>query len=385
MRKEYGLIVIYLCLSVAGLSQSKTEKRNIFSDTLDGAFDLSDFLIEKNGFAPIPFLITEPAFGGFGGGFAPVFLKKRPPSIDTVGGVIKKISTAPDITGAALIYTANQSWAIMAFRSGTWLKHHMKYRIAGGYANMNLNYYRVSPIDNAEHAYEFNFRTTPFFGYLMKQIRGTRWSAGIQYTFLKVDLKPASGDLPAFVMNKEIKSINSMPGLILEFDGRDNIFTPDKGLRLHANMSWSDPAFGSDYQYSNLDVYGYYYHPLSRKTILGLRYEMQQAFGSPPFYLLPFIDLRGLPIARYQGNIFSVFETEVRWDFVPRWSLVGFAGSGKAYSAWSDFSSSSWVSSGGGGFRYLMARKFKLRMGMDVARGPEQWAYYIVFGSSWTR
>jgi hypothetical protein len=39
----------------------------------------------------------------------------------------------------------------------------------------------------------------------------------------------------------------------------------------------------------------------------------------------------------------------------------------------------------GGGFRYLIARKFKLRMGVDIARGPEKWAYYIVFGNTWGR
>jgi len=37
----------------------------------------------------------------------------------------------------------------------------------------------------------------------------------------------------------------------------------------------------------------------------------------------------------------------------------------------------------GGGFRYLTAREFGLHMGIDVARGPEQWAIYVVFGNSW--
>jgi len=37
----------------------------------------------------------------------------------------------------------------------------------------------------------------------------------------------------------------------------------------------------------------------------------------------------------------------------------------------------------GGGFRYLTAREFGLQMGIDVARGPETWAIYVVFGNSW--
>jgi hypothetical protein len=35
---------------------------------------------------------------------------------------------------------------------------------------------------------------------------------------------------------------------------------------------------------------------------------------------------------------------------------------------------------GGVGFRYLLARKFKLRVGIDVAHSTGTWAYYIIFG-----
>ena len=44
-----------------------------------------------------------------------------------------------------------------------------------------------------------------------------------------------------------------------------------------------------------------------------------------------------------------------------------------------------WYWAGGVGFRYLIARLFKLRMGVDIARGPDQFAYYIVFGHYWDR
>ena len=31
----------------------------------------------------------------------------------------------------------------------------------------------------------------------------------------------------------------------------------------------------------------------------------------------------------------------------------------------------------------VTAREFGLQMGIDVARGPEQWAIYVVFGNAW--
>jgi glucose/arabinose dehydrogenase len=43
------------------------------------------------------------------------------------------------------------------------------------------------------------------------------------------------------------------------------------------------------------------------------------------------------------------------------------------------------VVTGGGGFRYELARKYKLHMGVDVAFGPDGPALYVQFGSAWMR
>jgi hypothetical protein len=39
----------------------------------------------------------------------------------------------------------------------------------------------------------------------------------------------------------------------------------------------------------------------------------------------------------------------------------------------------------GGGFRYLIARLFGIRAGIDIAKGPDSWGWYIVFGHNWNR
>ena len=108
-------------------------------------------------------------------------------------------------------------------------------------------------------------------------------------------------------------------------------------------------------------------------------------FDNPPFYLIPYISLRGVPVMRYQGKATLVTEGELRWDFLRRWSIMGYGGVAKAFDDWSEIGDAKLVYSVGSGFRYLLARSFKLRLGIDVARGPEEWAYYIVFGSNWLK
>src|SRR6478736_8839290 len=110
---------LFLLLIVSSVTAQEKKKPVSLKDSTDGSFDLSDFIIDANGFIPVPILITEPALGGFGGGLVPIFLKKRPPYIDTVKGKQVITPIAPDITGAAIMYTLNGTWLLAAFRSGT--------------------------------------------------------------------------------------------------------------------------------------------------------------------------------------------------------------------------------------------------------------------------
>lgn len=53
-------------------------------------------------------------------------------------------------------------------------------------------------------------------------------------------------------------------------------------------------------------------------------------FESIVVYSLPFVSLRGVPAFRYQDKL-MVLETEERWNFSRRWSLVAFEGGGKRF------------------------------------------------------
>jgi len=47
------------------------------------------------------------------------------------------------------------------------------------------------------------------------------------------------------------------------------------------------------------------------------------------------------------------------------------------------FGEANTVGAGGAGLRYLIARRLGIHMGVDIARGPEQTAFYIQVGSAW--
>lgn len=377
-------VAIAMLFSFAVLGQSN-KKHISLKDSLDGKFDLSDYIIDANGFVPVPMIITEPALGGFGGAIIPVFIKKRPPYLDSIKGQLMTTPVAPDITGGIGLYTLNNTWAVLAVRSGTFVKSRIKYIIGGGYVNLNMAFYKTV-LQQDEKKLDFNLKITPFYLQAIKRIRFSRWYAGFKYLFLHTDVR-YKGDSVLESLGKplESKSNISQLGAIIELDSRDNIFTPDKGVKLHVDAVYSGDVLGSDYEYWKMNYYMYAYAPLSKKIIGGLRIDGRQAFGDPPFYMLPYIDMRGIPAERYQGNVDLLSEVEMRYDVVRRWSIMAYAGAGKAFDEWSKFNEANWAWSYGTGFRYLLARKFKLRVGIDVAHGPDTWAYYIVFGSNWLK
>ena len=97
------------------------------------------------------------------------------------------------------------------------------------------------------------------------------------------------------------------------------------------------------------------------------------------------IQMRGVPLMKYQDKNTTLMETEISWDVYKRWSLIGFTGIGNAYSSISEFENGKSVRTFGSGFRYLIARKFGAKMGMDFAKSQDDFAFYITFGSAWMR
>lgn len=380
--------ILFTLFSLPVFSQDISTKENTpeksrrgipLRDSLDGAIDLSDFLIDMHGFIPVPTIITEPALGGFGFGLAPVFLQKKkiPP------GMPADAFVRPDITAGFGMWTVNKSWGAGGARMGTWLKQRIRYIIGGGYFDVNLSFYHT--FENVgEQEFKFNFQVIPIILRVTKQIGNSQWYAGGQYVFANVKVN-YEGALPEFVEPKEINSNISALAPMVEYDVRDNFFTPHKGFKAHAEAMWSDDAIGSDYDFWRGNAFLYYYQPLGPDWTLGLRFDVQQAWGDPPFFLLPYISMRGIPVGRYQGRSTIVTEAEFRWDFTRRWSAVSFGGAGRAFDEWDEFGDADTRFMGGAGFRYLLARKFGVRMGIDIARGPELWAWYIVFGSSWLK
>jgi hypothetical protein len=379
-----GFLAAVILLLSSTFSSAGTSFMERFTDPSDGAFDMSRFIKSRTGFVPILAPVTEPAVGyGAAGGL--VFFHGRegePPPVPAPAGESRMIP--PSLTAVGGFATENGSRGVFGGHRGVWKGDQVRYLGGLGYASLQLTFYGAGPRTSGISR-DFEIQTIPFLQDLGVRIPGSDFFAGLRYTFAVSDVTFKPGREIPGVTDRNWTWNSKMSGLTpyLEYDSRDNIFTPGRGVHAKASLAFFDEILGGDYDYREMQIKAAGYWPVLPNVVAGLRIDGRFVSGDPPFYALPFVQLRGVPAMRYQGSDVVVLETEERWMVTPRWGLVGFAGVGKAADRLGSLQNGETAWNAGGGFRYLTAREFGLQMGVDVARGPEQWAIYVVFGNSW--
>jgi hypothetical protein len=375
-----GLIKIavfaLLCITTSP-DVSSQEKPRLFRDSLDGAFDISRWLFDLHGFIPVISPITEPALGYGLVGAGVYFIPKKKTST--------KKFRMPDIVGAGGGFTQNGSWFAGAGYAGFWKDDRIRYRGIFGYGNMNLKFYGSGQSDLAENPADFSIESYFFMQQALFRIKESPFMIGGRYVFSKTEVTAFEESKLPSVNPRDFDFINSGIGLIGEYETFNNILSPTKGMRVNLSYTQLLQSLGSDRNNNRLSFFTLYYLPLTEKWVSGIRVESLLASDDTPFYMMPYVKLRGVPALRYQGELTFLAETEQYFRVYKRWGLVGFAGYGTAVPSLEDFAKGPNVWNAGGGFRYLVARMLGLQMGIDVARGPQDWAFYIVFGSAWLK
>ena len=145
-----------------------------FIDPQDGQFDTSDWLLNNNGFLPVPIIVTEPAVGE-GLGAALLFFHERKSGADVdddVGPAASGNLVPPSISGLAGLATNNGSRLAAGFHMGIWKQDHVRYVGALARASMNLTYY---PTENGGTSEDAGLEFTIDGDYL--SCRAMAWAA----------------------------------------------------------------------------------------------------------------------------------------------------------------------------------------------------------------
>jgi hypothetical protein len=347
-----------------------------FRDPEDGRFDVSRHLATATGFLPVPMLITEPAvgygaalFGAYFHGSIEEWSRRndgrfRPPSISVAGGFL----------------TENGSWGVAAGHFGVWFQDRVRYLGGIGYVSPNLAVY---PAVLGDQRVDFNLEGL----ILIQGAKARLWRdlfAGLRYIYADTEVRFERDSAVPGIAPRVLDIATGGLQASLELDARDNALSPTRGTRAQATASFYGPGLGGDSTYRQLNALVHQYVNVSRRVALAFRLDGTVSTEGAPFFAMPFLRLRGLPVLEYQGRGVALGETEVRYALDPRWSLIGFMGVGYTDNGRDDrLHSTETVVAGGGGFRYLVARQMGLLAGADIGVGPDQVALYLQVGSAW--
>jgi hypothetical protein len=364
----------------ATTAPAEEKQQGLFTGS-DGAFDISNFLSTRTGFLPLAVPITEPAVG-YGLGIGLTFFHEKPPVVQGPAGQTRTI--LPSTTVLVGATTENETWAAGVGHLHVWDAGRIRYLGAAGFASLNLDWFGRSDALNGR---SISYTNEVFFvqQQVTFQLGESNFYIGPYHRFFSTDSAFAFTTLDSGISDRDLDSNTSGLGIELIYDSRDQPFSPNRGNRASLGYSQQAEWLGGDYNYGKLLAYWITYVPLRDNLVLALHADGAFNIGDAPYYDLPMIMTRGIPIGRFMDNNAVLAEAELRWDLTRRWSLIGFGGVGRVGDSLDDLLDADNQPAAGAGFRYLIAEEYGLRMGVDVAYGDDDWAIYIGAGTGWLR
>lgn len=309
-----------------------------------------------------------------------------------------KMNKKDTISPASSIGFFGSYYTSHSYMSVLYSKMHFKednYRTksAIGYGNINFqNYIEYSSFPEwlqpvlPDDGFFMDYTTQFFFAYAegMKKVWNKLYVGGhVMYNQNKTTF---------FLKDKQVKTEENTLlgiGLATEFDNRDNVFNPSKGQNIRLGTMSFLEALGSSSQYHRIKFqYNKYFNINSKTIILARTFGVTSFGGDVPFSGKNVVgqdDLRGYSNGKFRANQVYDIQTELRWNFYKKWGLVGFGGVAIATDDFSGNNYSGLLPAIGMGIRFKAIESKNINIGIDVAKGVNDWGVYFRIGEAFTK
>lgn len=328
---------------------------------------------DSSSFLFVPYPITEPAIGS-GLLAGPVWMRDGP---EGEAGPNK-----PQAFGAGVLWTDGGSRGVVAFDHRAWSGGDWRTTVAAADIDLVLSYPGLSPRMDRSLDFTLQARGAGIEG--EKRLDGGPSSLSVRVFSAKAEV---SFEEPLPVELAGDRSHATIAGLAIGWsrDTRDSVFTPSTGQVFSARLTAYPEAMGASFDAQSLAFDWIAYRSGPGKGALGIRSQLDLGFGDPPFYLRPYVSLRGVAALRYPGEQVGSVEAEYRWPVNARWDLLAFGGIGSARADIRGITATKTVSAAGAGVRFKVRKLFGLTFGLDFAHGPEGTVTYIQIGNAWSK
>jgi len=311
-------------------------------------------------FAAMPMVNYDPSLGWNMAALTNTFFSVSPS--DTISPL--------SMVGAMLGYTTNKTWYWAIATKLYFNKDNYRATIAYGDASVNFQYY-----DEIGGFIDFNSLHDFFLVELQRRVY-KRWYLGLRYVNRKTtttfDGQP-SGD----------QENMSNLGFVVSHDSRDFIYNPHQGDYLNLKTGHYRDFIGSDFDFNTYDFDYTKFFPISDGKTVAARVTALIATGDVPFQGQNVVgreDIRGYTDGKHRANQVYDIQCEYRWNFYKKWGMVAFGGVAVAVDSPSEISWDGLLPAVGVGLRFMVIPSEKINIGIDIAKGIDDWGIYFRIG-----
>lgn len=285
---------------------------------------------------------------------------------------------------------------IVVAGAGTFFFNENKFRIYAnyGYRNEPAHYYGIG-IEEADNTLRSDSTTKYHRSYFQLyprfvwEIRPNFYVGGLfDLNFTNTtDINPEMAEDPYFLKYKS-KYLNVGIGGLVQYDTRDDVATPSRGLLLSTNFKLFGKYLGGAYNYEILELeYRQFKNIFRPRSTLAWIAKTQIGFGDIPYSELPTFgspfDLRGYYIGKYRDKSMAYGIVEYRhmlgsmekYKSGNFWAKCGFVvWGGTATVGETPFDWNKWKFNFGAGIRFQMqpGKNFRLDIGKGVGESGVQ-------------
>lgn len=327
-------------------------------------------------YAAIPIVNYDPSLGVNFGLIAQAFYK-----LDT-----NDLVSPSSSTGAMGIYTTNGTYFTALFQQFYLMEDNWRIKAIAGMGTINFQYWQDIPIIGGQY---IGFSTDAKFALLQVERRiYEKLYGGVNTTITKAK---TVFDLPDIIpedLRTDERYLNNI-GYLLNYDIREHQMNPYGGFNVEFKNNFFRESFGGADDFNKYELtYNHYYMLGNEKKILATRIKSTIATGSVPFQgenVVGRDDIRGYSSGKYRANQVYTMQAEYRWNFYNKLGMVAFAGVASAVDKMNQIPTTELLPGIGLGFRYLMISKERINVGIDIAKGKDDWGMYFRIGEAFGR
>ncbi len=319
----------------------------------------------KTKFMPIPYLNYDQS-KGFTIGAVPM-LMFNPSEKDTI--------SPSSLIGGVGTWSTNKSWFLLAFGKFYLAEDNWRITTGGGIGTSNFQFYLDDPSGGwIPYESEADFFMLKVERRIYKKLYG-----GVSYIWANVI---STSETTSFTDSLTVNGI----GLNLSLDTRKNPYYPRNGYFTTVKYNNNPLFLGNETNTRKIQIdHDQYFSTRQKKDVVAARLHAGFGIGDLSFnqqFIVKGTDIRGYTQGAYRGNYILTLQGEYRWNFHRRWGAVGFAGVATVFEAINESDNGKLLPGIGTGLRFRVFPETNLSVGLDVAKGIDDWGIYFQIGEA---